>query len=559
MPPRDTSSWQRVRPELIPRAPKPLETHDRTPALGSGGLPQAMSRSLRRRPRRDRASTACETCRIKKVKCNEGRPVCAFCQKHGIRCVYSQSTTVRPASTPTASLLLERIAALENRVDSLASQRTCPVSTTGSPHDPDPSFYSALSSSTTATSLGVLPQEPLSTPFTLEAASAEDHHSIVPPDNGLVGIETFSYGVADHRGRSSVEPESGHVGEGDIDPAAIHALVDQFLDLVCPLFPIICDVVLCEITSTVAANGFTDDLPSCMTLLVMSLAKAYATPHITVEDLAIFVKAVQLLSVLPLQLTLEFAQSQVLCALFLLKRHQLLDCWHWLHDGCNTLYAMIKQDEARKMSRPPDEKNTILRMYWICFNLDRDVTSELEILPRSHLGELENHLPLPIGCDESSLSHLQKHARIIYMFFLAETSLKAILARIMSMSASCEAKFPQETRAAMLATSPIVLELKNQLVIWEHNLPLSLGWSCDPVRDASAGSALATRLRLVYWLARFHLARPLVVHMMDNLGSQFSLEVWTALTAGLSAGYTLLRVLWWEEKHIDTITVMGKR
>ncbi len=31
---------------------------------------------------------ACETCRLKKIKCTQGRPRCAYCSRHGFKCDY---------------------------------------------------------------------------------------------------------------------------------------------------------------------------------------------------------------------------------------------------------------------------------------------------------------------------------------------------------------------------------------------------------------------------------------------------------------------------------------
>lgn len=133
------------------------------------------------------------------------------------------------------------------------------------------------------------------------------------------------------------------VGQLDLtSTGSILPLVEHYLRLVCPLFPIICDQVLWETASTVAATGFKKDLSSCMTSFAMLLAKAYSPSSIESCDLSLFTEARQLLSSLPVKLTLEYAQTQILCSIFLLKRHQLLDSWQWLHAGCTTLYAMVR-------------------------------------------------------------------------------------------------------------------------------------------------------------------------------------------------------------------------
>lgn len=183
----------------------------------------------------------------------------------------------------------------------------------------------------------------------------------------------------------------------------------------------------------------------------------------------------------------------------------------------------------------------------------RDLTTEIDVLPRSHLSKLEDQMPLPLGCDESTLSHLERSTRIIYLFFLAETSLKEIVARINTM---CLETLPELGRkSAKVRISPVALELKNQLVVWEESVPQSLGWSPQPSEDAC--SALHTRLKLIYWLAQFHLFEPLVMAVMNNVHAEFNFDVWSSVVHGLSAGYTLVKVLVWEKTQVDS--VMGKR
>jgi hypothetical protein len=39
---------------------------------------------------RKRAVQACRTCRVRRTKCDNGRPVCASCQALGSECIYAQ-------------------------------------------------------------------------------------------------------------------------------------------------------------------------------------------------------------------------------------------------------------------------------------------------------------------------------------------------------------------------------------------------------------------------------------------------------------------------------------
>ncbi|KIW10690.1 hypothetical protein PV08_11654 [Exophiala spinifera] len=479
----------------------------------------------------------------------------------------------RSMPVPTTLLLLERIVALEDRLDSESSQ----LCTSNSPHERFNKYRSSsrharspeaglgnypattATTATSSTSTGLSPEDAGSAPPDLLAISAEVHPIVSSNAFELVKASAYRLDMTgsalnvDCRMMESPAVNGQAYFDAELDQtSAILPLVTIFLNVVCPLFPIICDQKLHETTAAVLAQGLRNDLPSCMIILVVSLAKLYSQTNMQVPDLlADFETAAKLLSALPMHLTLEYAQSQVLCALFLLKRHQVLDAWKWLHAGCSTLYSLIKRQE--KMSRPQDERNTIRRMFWVIFNLERDITCEIDTLPPSRLAELESYMPLPLGCDESSLSHLKAHTRLIYMFFLAETSLKLILFRTKSLWTHTSRG--REAEPAILANSPVVLELKKQLDVWEDNLPVSLDWK----REATKGGEpqLAIRLRLTFWLARFYLFEPVILHVLDNVGSQFSLDVWTSFTHGLSAGTTLVRELLKERLGIDCIT--GKR
>jgi len=123
----------------------------------------------------------------------------------------------------------------------------------------------------------------------------------------------------------------------------IMLLLDYFFEHACPLFPIICDQVTYIMASVVVVRGFQDDLQSCLILLMIALSKAYRD-HLSLESgLADFQRAVRVLSRLSVQFTLEYAQAQVLAALFLFKKGRLFNFWSYLHAGCTALSTMIQR------------------------------------------------------------------------------------------------------------------------------------------------------------------------------------------------------------------------
>jgi hypothetical protein len=77
----------------------------------------------------------------------------------------------------------------------------------------------------------------------------------------------------------------------------------------------------------------------------------------------------------------------------------------------------------------------------------RDLLNEVHSFPRSLLFQLEDSLPLPLGCDESGTVNMKVSIRTTCTFFLAEMSLKAILALIyeipdLESSPPCAFAFP---------------------------------------------------------------------------------------------------------------------
>ncbi|KAG0131492.1 hypothetical protein HOY82DRAFT_608088 [Tuber indicum] len=74
-------------------------------------------------PRRKaiRAAQACDACRARKAKCDEGRPSCGFCKESQIACVYREVPP--PKQDRTLLQILERLGRVEALLDSINSGR----------------------------------------------------------------------------------------------------------------------------------------------------------------------------------------------------------------------------------------------------------------------------------------------------------------------------------------------------------------------------------------------------------------------------------------------------
>lgn len=173
--------------------------------------------------------------------------------------------------------------------------------------------------------------------------------------------------------------------------------------------------------------------------------------------------------------------------------------------------------------------------------------------PRSLLYCLEDHLTLPLGCDEPNTAHLKAFTRTTYTYFLAEMSLKAIISRILE--APDLNYFSNHNPAGNVQISPLIQELKLQLEAWELSVPTFLDWSPQVRKGTSV--PVGIRLKLLYWFARFSLARPLILHVLDDSSYSISFHGWTFFQDGLLAGLNMAKIAVLDDRDIDVI--MGNR
>lgn len=124
-----------------PTSPKELlvrQAGDLNIRITNNSISPRFQEGGRLRPRhRRRAATACQLCRIRKTKCDNGRPSCGYCLFQGAQCIYtdkiSSLNTTSPLSLPEESasqsevsnaVLLEHIRHLTNLVEEIHSDPT---------------------------------------------------------------------------------------------------------------------------------------------------------------------------------------------------------------------------------------------------------------------------------------------------------------------------------------------------------------------------------------------------------------------------------------------------
>ncbi|KAJ5689147.1 hypothetical protein N7462_003539 [Penicillium macrosclerotiorum] len=86
----------------------PSDEHDPTPPSGSS-----------KKPRNFIATVACETCRLKKTRCDESRPKCGLCKSLGLECVYNERKSSKRDQSLT--MIMSTLHRLETKLENIPS------------------------------------------------------------------------------------------------------------------------------------------------------------------------------------------------------------------------------------------------------------------------------------------------------------------------------------------------------------------------------------------------------------------------------------------------------
>lgn len=109
------------------------------------------------------------------------------------------------------------------------------------------------------------------------------------------------------------------------------------------LYPLICESTLRTAADAVEAEGFQENMRSCLVLLVIATIKAFMNVHSPESGLADFQRAMQLRSRISGQLNLQYVHVLVFSAIFLFQKDRLLDFVEALHCACTMLQTVIQR------------------------------------------------------------------------------------------------------------------------------------------------------------------------------------------------------------------------
>lgn len=159
------------------------------------------------------------------------------------------------------------------------------------------------------------------------------------------------------------------------DTGQVYLHIRNFLDLVYPLCPILCEQAIADMEASVIRNGFQVNLSSALVLLMKTLGKLYSETYDSFEynnAIANLDSAVRVLNWLPLEYTIEYAQAYTLTALSFAKLSMLSSSAIYLRQASTILYEfLIRCEHPQLGQQTPNARLTVdLETFWCHLRLN---------------------------------------------------------------------------------------------------------------------------------------------------------------------------------------------
>ncbi|KAL2213944.1 hypothetical protein CC79DRAFT_1391828 [Sarocladium strictum] len=507
---------------------QPLSTGETTPQSASYPAPKPVAGNKRKGSRtqaaaypRKRAVAACETCRIRKTKCDNKRPRCSACVDLEIECVFRDSKTEYSNYDPASLEILQRInyvaTLLESQshhsepqgsTSSATSSRLNPLSTP--PPQPDlparpkpctePDVENVLESLEIAGRTPGVCEDILEWPVFKGRRTSYDRariESLIFRTSPGTSDSTASFRHGGNGNGSSIFMGTPGRGVNEED-APSHA--ERFLVNVHIKNPVLNPSDLRRNARWVAENGFGWDADSCLMLIVCALSTISSdftaepvTPDLVQGPNAIrsltdthdygtaeayFLAARKRLGLL--DYTISAAQCFFLSGVYEMYTLRPLKAWGAFSRACEVLQIYFRgqnNDEAYA------SEGMVSRLYWSCLKSECEIRMEIN-LPPSGLAKVAYSDVFPSPPSDHQISHVfnnlaspssdTSHPEVerIWSYYLSEIAVRKIGNRIMN----C---FYQEDAAAWLSMplhrlTRIAEELELQLSQWFENIPVIL-------------------------------------------------------------------------------------
>ncbi|KAF4980214.1 hypothetical protein FZEAL_3725 [Fusarium zealandicum] len=505
-------------------------------------------------PSRRQALNACDSCRKRKTKCDENKPVCARCTRLGLDCSYI--VTVAAKRNLSVTELAGTLKRMDEKLDALTAfvrqghgqprgiQENASQGVTGIASSPSTSHAAAFSPLFFGDSRN---GNTASTPFLdtgriLEELSLSQRHSTAPqhllswPCSPLQLSEPelqypMELEIKRPRLSRSAAPlcynEATNGSEtwlSRLSLSQVSLLTQSYFRHFHPSCLILDEAdFYSHILSQAMQSNFAQGVTTCIVLLVCALGsivvKNSGDEELSLKferdfGLEFFNLANEMFRDLE-DASWESVQCLLLMGIFYSAELRVYDAWQVNHRACCAILILVPLQGTLKAQD--------CQLFWIAYLQESQILAEFDF-PASGLGKLASSIPLPLvpGAGTSPL-----HARYQF-FFLALISMRKLLNRILFhlYSRDRSDKNAQDSShvdrsAEFLSASPsIILELDRQLEEWRTCLPPGLEFSSysdsqqpemsNVYQPRSTDERLRGHLMARYFAAKSIIHRPFV-------------------------------------------------
>ncbi|KAL4874760.1 hypothetical protein BJY04DRAFT_203139 [Aspergillus karnatakaensis] len=415
--------------------------------------PEQQSSSGSKKPRNFIATVACETCRLKKTRCDESRPKCGLCKSLGLECVYNERKTSKRDHSLT--LIMSTLHRLETKLENVPVNVRNEIQSLQAqlPRAPD----GPVDVNTPIRTPHAIPKHvSLGTPQTLTPSGEPevfefDERPNAVTANGLVSISFSQHGVIlwpgardllpqrlldahEKLGKNYVidtemnrpplpmyiypyPPQAGDDWLETLPLAMIKGLSTAFFATFSPFTPIMDKNFYFAYTLGAAIeSGFGYTMESCLVLNIMALGCLavlahhegdYALPGtrgnhfeppdwlaVVQEDppgLRFFNEARRRMGFLMCDNDIQSCQFYLLSSVYYQQILRPMDSWAMIHRAATGCLSILTNHDVNFDEWEGDMKS---RVYWNCLMNETILVQELH-LPPSGLSRFEEVVPLP--------------------------------------------------------------------------------------------------------------------------------------------------------------------
>lgn len=453
---------------------------------------------------RKRTSVACEVCRVRKVRCDAGKPGCGSCTKLGVACSYATTRNCRPEQD-AAGLFLNKLDARLDRLEAKLDQ-----SLNSNPAAASFKHVTFIAPAPT-------PQHPETIPLT----SPSD-----PAPTGFLGYNRIGVGLGaltrlgGHEMPPLLEPlqfddseaffvreiaqgkrlyQAGNPNNLDLSPRLCARLLQAFSRNVLTWFPIFDQESFTKLVAKSCTDLFDQSDPeTCLILLMLSLGDLSKVDDLTSDDphefpgLNYFLAASRTLNRdATLGYSLLEAQCHLLISLYLLLCLRPLQAAHAISLASKSVLTLF--GFRNHLNSDAQLRERCHRAYWACFLIEYELRTYVDYGTEPAL-QVHEVVPLPSGYyNEPSM-----------LWFLAAISMRRLYTYALE----------NVWRGPHVLYEPKVIEvLREQISTWYDNLPPNIKFPKDTVMILDPQKAF---LRSQYFALRWVICWPAVVRIVTK-------------------------------------------